>query len=319
MNSSENAQTGVPILALNAVQRDSWRYDVDLFRIISAAGIVWYHSGVVVGHEFSYAGLVFFIVLSVYFGGYANNKKKAFADRVRRLLVPWLFWGALYAASNFVLRKPIFICQDSDVIACLLVGSSLHLWYLPFMFVVLLALDHLRMYTHILVFSCVGAVLATLMLTSFSLWREQSLELGAPWAQHLHALAGVFVGMFFCGLGAMQKKARVVGLSVLLTSAAVAVPAAGLGLPYIVGILTAAVCLLTSFSNYFFSREQGEVIFGLAQCTFGVYLVHPFFLAAARKFGFLDGAIPPVIAFFLSFLAIYMFRRFLPRFAVRVT
>ena len=307
------------MLALNAAQQDSWRYDVDFFRILSAAGIVWYHSGVSSGHEISYAGLVFFVILSVYFGGYAGNKRKAFLERVQRLLVPWVFWGGLYAASNIILGKPLLLCQSGEAIECLLVGPSLHLWYLPFMFAVLVTLDHLRKSMHILMFASLGAFLATLMLASFSLWRVYSLSLGAPWAQHLHALAGVFVGLFFCGLGVMQRKTQWTGVVIVLAAAAVAMPAAGVGLPYFVGILMTSFCLLTSFSNYFFSFGWGKLISSLAQCTFGVYLVHPFFLAVVRKLFFLGGAIAPVVAFSLSFLLIFAFRHFFPRLSARVT
>lgn len=48
------------------------RQDIEILRVLSAFGIVWFHSGAP-GRAFAYSGLVIFIILSVYLSQHGNQ------------------------------------------------------------------------------------------------------------------------------------------------------------------------------------------------------------------------------------------------------
>lgn len=111
---------------------------VDYCRLIAAFGIVWFHTGAP-GYLLAYAGLPFFLVLL------ALPSRLGMADRARRLLLPFLIWSAIYALFRawnaaehgqalFGWWKPWMV----------LTGASIHLWFLPFAFLVALVAPALR-------------------------------------------------------------------------------------------------------------------------------------------------------------------------------
>ena len=110
------------------------RQDIELLRVLSALGIVWFHSETK-GSNFGHSGLIFFLILSVFLGGGQQNS--SIQKRAKRLLVPWLIWFAYYGAINLVLQKSV-IPLNNGLIAGVLSGPRIHLWYLPFIFFVLI-------------------------------------------------------------------------------------------------------------------------------------------------------------------------------------
>lgn len=105
-----------------------------------------FHAGAP-GRGVGYAALPFFLMTLILLALPAAQSKEfgPFAkDRARRLLIPWLIWSAIYAAFKLLEvvwhHKPL----GSEFSATmLLTGTSLHLWFLPFAYVVCLFLPFL--------------------------------------------------------------------------------------------------------------------------------------------------------------------------------
>lgn len=105
---------------------------VDYSRLLAAFGIVWYHSGAL-GHQASYISLPFFAVLISLSGG------GDLTTRARRLLVPFVTWSVIYGLveAMFALRygRPLLSWWLPEMIVT---GTVIHLWFLPFAFLVAL-------------------------------------------------------------------------------------------------------------------------------------------------------------------------------------
>ncbi|WP_417806596.1 acyltransferase family protein [Thioclava sp.] len=103
---------------------------MDYIRLLAAFAIVWFHSNAP-GHQLAYLGLPFFLVL-LGLPSRASLKVKA-----RRLLRPFVVWSLIYSGAKMVqalLRhEPPLGWLEPWM---LMTGTSLHLWFLPFAFVV---------------------------------------------------------------------------------------------------------------------------------------------------------------------------------------
>ncbi|OOY29401.1 hypothetical protein BMI90_03920 [Thioclava sp. L04-15] len=103
---------------------------IDYLRLIAAFAIVWFHANAP-GHSIAYAGLAFFLVLL------GMPSRAGIADRARRLLRPFLVWSVIYGAARIALSlargEPSFDWVEPSM---LFTGTQLHLWFLPFAFVV---------------------------------------------------------------------------------------------------------------------------------------------------------------------------------------
>lgn len=167
---------------------------VEWLRVVSALGIVWFHAGVP-GSQWGYAGLVVFLLLSMMFEAGPNHAKiQPLKTRAVRLLVPWAFWWVVYAGLNIVQQQPI-VDADNGLIAGVLTGPSVHLWYLPFAFVVLAAFGAAKPRIPFLVLAFGSAATATVLIFGIPLWRPISLEAGFPFGQWAHALAPILMGL----------------------------------------------------------------------------------------------------------------------------
>jgi hypothetical protein len=283
------------------------RQEIELLRIVSAFGVVWFHSSDL-GKDIAYSGLISFLLLSLYFSAKSGSNQKPVLARVRRLLVPWIIWLFFYGALNVIFHKP-FIKTDNGLIAGILAGSSIHLWYMPFIFTATVIFDFIKKYVNgtILVYICSILAVLTFVMTGF--WRPWSLELGYPWAQYAHAFAGILVGVVFANSGSVKRPVAA-GLMVL-TLIAVALfgcNAAGIGVPYLLGITAAMLVLLPRWNLHAAVNIQA-----LSECTLGIYLSHIFWLMVIRKTGFPFESGLPFAVFAVSAVTVWCFRKIAPR------
>lgn len=87
------------------LKRDQY---VELFRIIAAFGIVAFHTKVPLA-AISYAGLIFFFILSLYYEVGPNwAKRRRLRDLAVMFLVPLAFWQVIYGAMNVAVGNPLF-------------------------------------------------------------------------------------------------------------------------------------------------------------------------------------------------------------------
>lgn len=99
----------------------------DYARLVAALVIVVFH---LTGSAVAHTALPFFVMLLAILAAPGPEGFGTFARRrARRLLVPWLAWSAFYGALKLL---------DGDRLTpdMLLYGPAIHLWFLPFAFVV---------------------------------------------------------------------------------------------------------------------------------------------------------------------------------------
>lgn len=116
--------------------KKDYRRGIDLLRFVAAIGIVADHTmGLwVVG----YPALGVFLILTSYFsvGSYLRVAQtpgeagRFWSGRAMRMLLPWLFWCAVYRVVWEMVYAPEFQLLSDPF--SLLVGSFVHLWFLPF-------------------------------------------------------------------------------------------------------------------------------------------------------------------------------------------
>lgn len=280
------------------------RTDVEFLRIISTLGIVWFHSGLNVGRDIAYSGLVVFLIFTSYFA-VRSNKEYSALSRASRFLIPCVLWSILFASLNLVIGKAIFP-EHFNVFSKILSTPSIHLWYLPFAFFCVLALDKIKNYNHKMV-AVVAALFFTILIASAPIWRQWTYI--SPLGQYMHALPAVFIGITFSLYGQLESTIkRVVCILILLALFTIIyfnLP--GIGETYTVGVLASLILLR---KDSFLSKNK--IIIQLSKLTFGVYLIHPLFLFVLRHFG-ISSVMLPMFAFSLSMLSIFIMFKVLPK------
>lgn len=264
--------------------KTSRNQNVELVRILAAFGIVVFHSGAT-GSALGYSGLVAFTMLATFFAG--NDLAKL----AKRVLVPWAFWSVFYLGWRFVADGDPFH-PGMNPIASILYGT--HLWFLPFVFVVIGALGAVK--TDHLPLICGCAAFGLLAATPW--WREFQVGTPPPVIQALHALPAAFAGVAL-----RDRFARMIVVAGLAICLAWSVP--GVSIPYAVGGGAVIGALLLPRI-----RVNVEVV---SRCTMGIYLVH---IAALGVFNLILGpkTLATAMAAFLgSFAGVWIARRILPQ------
>ena len=275
---------------------------VECLRIVSAFGIVWFHSGLE-GNTVAYSGLFVFLTLSSYFVTIAGPKdSKIVAARASRLLLPWTFWFLFYAVENVIRGHSIFpITYNyiSDVFA----GPQIHLWYLPFAFMSLTAIEIAKRWLRVNILVFVAASGAGLMLLTSPLWEFWSCS--PPLPQYMNAIVPTLTGVL---LG-MRGKTHVAGplfLAISLLSLAIVLTSvSGAGEPCFVGL--AATALAVDYGGRIVPKTLD--VRWLSSCMFGVYLTHPVFLSLAKMVCGVEHPSGVVAAFVLSSASVWLFLR----------
>lgn len=276
--------------------------NIELLRIIGALGIVWYHARGP-GFEAAYGGLVSFLILSLYLAGGSAERPPRVSRRAQRLLAPWLLWMAVYGAVNLATHQPL-IPLDYGLLAGLLAGTSIHLWYLPFIFFCLIGYDQLRQRVRAPMLAISGAIVAFSMLAATPMWRPFLIVIGYPVAQYLHALAGLGLGSYFANAQSLPRYQQILLVTLLLFSAVFALPYHGVGLPYLLGIIGG--CLLAAPA---LPSGTARWINPLGAATFGVYCCHILVMRVLAKFTHIDGWQLPVGTFIVSIALVLLWQR----------
>lgn len=284
------------------------RTDIEFFRIVAAFGVVWFHSELEVWRSIAYGGLIYFVILSPYFS-MASSRQYVFFDRVQRIIAPYFFWFVFYLVFLFLANKSINP-KNYSLPSYIMSSPSIHLWFLPFIFIVLCITDAIKIviynkYNDIL---CVlSATFAVLLITSSPIWRTYSLPV--PLAQYAHVAAAVFIGIFFSCSHSIPRYLMLSLIVALISSMLwmIYLGQLAMGVSYLVGFIP---CILLLTKKSFFG--ESSLILFIASMSFGVYLVHMFWLMILRHFD-VAGVLLPITSFLLSILCVWMIKRYLPR------
>ncbi len=287
---------------------------VEALRVVSAIGIIFFHAGAT-GASVGYAGLPCFLVVSVAVAarrspedareGWLGQQLRRRADR---LLLPWLFWCAVYGAARCLdaglSGEGLFDWLSPEM---LLFGTWIHLWYLPFAFLATMvasvpAIGGLARRAHggalFLMLACVAMPLSEWII------HHEPVE---PMPQWAFALPSALVGLALAGVAPGDPRGR----RMLLACVGVAMLVAALldirwgdgrvGIPYAVGIPAAAFA-------WAIPGSAGPRLRGLADLTYGVYLVHPLIGSPLSRLGLSPDAVA-IASVPLSFWSAWMLRR----------
>jgi len=291
---------------------DNREWSFEYLRVLAAFGVVWFHTGTQQFHWLGASGLYVFFMISLLFFARSSTDKpltRFTADKMRRLLAPWLFWSSVYLLVGLYRfwrhGKPFF---EPWMLGT---GFCLHLWYLPFLFCALVALYWLRRSwpffdtpSGVAVLSVVGLA----ALAANGALRPPTL----PFCQWMAGFPIVLLGFAFgrTTLVPDARRRRVAG-SVLVA-----------------GIL--AVCALRFRIPAWHTEDDQMVLYGvlaflalrslplpetaavrvLSPLTLGIYLMHPLVRDILGKaFGEENSPLRVVMVFTACALAAYVLRK----------
>lgn len=281
---------------------------VELLRIISAYGIVVYHSGAY-GHDVALSGLVIFLVISPMFEVEANwGRIRNIISLTKIFIIPWIFWLSVYALVQIARHEPI-IKMENGPIAGILYGTSGHLWFMPFMFSVLAILGLVKKHIDRAPLFWVSLAISSAMLILAPFWRPWSIDLGVPFAQWIHAVPAVFMGIAI-GLarGVSGGKIAIGALILSIIIAAIeGVQSVSLSYPIATVLVFGAAWLGPKLPQVKLAVEP------LSRCMMGVYLVHVICLVAVRQIIGHLGLLEATFAFLVAFLGVWFARHYVPK------
>lgn len=278
------------------------RFDIEFLRVISAFGIVWFHSGVIMGKSIAYSGLVFFIILSSYLV-YSSNKSLLIKKRIERLLIPCLLWSFVYGFLNLLKGKGVF-SEEYNAFSMLFSTPAIHLWYLPFIFICTLGIFFYKRHVLLSYQAFIATSLLFITLISSTYW--QYISFISPIPQYFHGISAVLLGVI---LGVIKNKnvnERILWLlPVYITYLYLYLNGEEqFVIPYVIGT-TVAIVLLKS--KDLFNCNLNILV--ISNTTFGIYLSHIIFLYLMKTVGF-DGFLLPLSAFITSLCFVYIVRKY---------
>jgi surface polysaccharide O-acyltransferase-like enzyme len=256
---------------------------IDLLRIMAVVGIIWFHTGGAPYVQIGYAGLPMFLL--IYFSLVTKQSRlhatsQFLRRRWDRLLKPWLFWSVVYGVCRLV--KAAYTMDVSSIermlsLETVLVGTSIHLWYLPYAFASGLFIHVLNRRT--VRISDTLVVLAAALTGAFVLAActvgLHAYELARPLPQWEFGLAAIPLGLAIGrSLAIPSRRVQMLLLSVICatTLGTCAILTSfhldSTAIPY--GLAMVFVCLA-----YGWQVNGNGLIATLAPLTFGIYLLHP--------------------------------------------
>jgi fucose 4-O-acetylase-like acetyltransferase len=245
-------------------------------KMLCALGVVMFHAHVDQAHVW-YSGMFVFL----FFIGFApgSRRPETLGERVRRraarILVPWLIWSAFYFAVQSAQGKA-FPLELPTSWNWLLIGPTIHLWFLPFAFVGGVVCETLQGWLQGRSSAVFFGLTAALVSLVCFVWSPLA-GLGAPFGQWQVSIPVVVVGL---GLAMFGDNVRERAWIVVPVAAACLV---SLALGRIDGalqtLIAGAFCLIAIEVK----RPEISWLRAMGDHAFGVYLVHPFVILALAK------------------------------------
>ena len=290
---------------------------LDLARFVAAFGIVWDHARAPYA-DVGYTALALFLILASFLGmgSFERSGGPGFwAARAKRIAVPWLFWCLVYRVVYEVVSDEPFALLSEPF--SLLIGPSIHLWFLPFDMIALMAIPYLSRFVRTpraLAWGCDLLVAVALPLgwlhaqVGLAGWFFSFSQAPQPLPQWYYATP-IFL------YGALAAVGHRLGLVWMPVAAAAVVSAAlFVATPEFASVQMILAALL--FEAIWRVKITGTWPTRLASYAFGIYLMHPaFMLVAFKLFGpDVDRSFAAIFTLFTAWAATAMMQR-MPFFA----
>ena len=296
-----------------AGERRVW--SLEYLRVAAAFAVVWFHHVAVPFRWIGPAGLAVFLLISFSLLARAATdlSPAAFAaTRARRILLPWLFWSAVYLALGLLREWHSGVPQIQPWM--LATGFSLHLWYLSYLFVFSVLVYTVR-WCFPAADGFVGAGLCALLGLLLFLANGVLLSGAVPYDQWLSALPTTLLGCVLGRIALVHSTAKRRALVAALLAGAAVVSFLRLVVPgrqgfdaFQVLFGLAAFCVVGGLP-----LPPVAAVRVLAPLTLGIYVVHPLVMeVVVRMPGGLSAPFRAVLVFFASALLVYGLRRIGP-------
>ena len=292
--------------------KPGYKRSLDLARFVAAFGIVWDHARAPYA-DVGYTALALFLVLASFLGmgSYERNGGPGFwIMRAKRIAIPWLFWCAVYRVIYEVVWDHPFALLSEPF--TLLIGPSIHLWFLPFDIIALLLIPLLAQWLRT----------QRDLMTACLLLIAVALPLG--WLHAQVGLAGWFISMgnapqplpqWYYSLpiflyGALAAAGHRMGVVWMPLAAATVISAAlFVAVPEFASVQMILAALV--FEAVWRVTINGTWPTKLASYAFGIYLMHPaFMLVAFKLFGpDIDRTAAALFTFFAAWIGTAIFQR----------
>jgi peptidoglycan/LPS O-acetylase OafA/YrhL len=263
---------------------------IDLLRIMAAVGIVWFHMNGTPYRQIGYAGLPMFLL--IFFSLVTRQSRvrttlQFVGRRWDRLLKPWLFWSLVYGLCTIAKAactmdwKPLYEMMSARTF---LVGTCLHLWYLPYAFasgLLIHVLNRRTLRINNTVVVCTAMLIGVFTLAASAV-STHSQELPLPLPQWEFGLAALPLGWAIGrSLAAPSHRARAVLLSLIsvmtlgVSFILILLGRNSVSVPYSLAVVL--VCLA-----YVWPARGNGFVATVTPLTFGIYLLHPLVISGFR-------------------------------------
>lgn len=250
------------------------------------------------GWDIGYSGLIFFIQISAFLLCSQEISHNRLKKRAVRLLLPWLFWSFIYGFLNLAKGRKFIGISDS-ILATLLTGTYIHLWYLPFMFIcslaLSLALPVIRNVNNIKAVMIGAIFVSGISLITSSIFRSEVHS--TPFAEWLHAVPAVVIGSSASILMKSNMSQRTINMMYLILILMTSIISLyiiilerqnGLGIPYLIGTII-------SLASIRINSKPLPYVQRFSDLTMGIYLIHPLLISIIHRFFLVD--FPAIVAF----------------------
>lgn len=261
-------------------------------RFVAALGIVWFHihapgSGIASG------ALALFLVLTSYFATLSLTKvgpRDFWTSRVMRVLLPWLAWCGFYLVVNAVRLHGLAPALRLENPWAVFIGPSIHLWFLPWVLISAVPIMFLapRIMTGRAI--AVAAVIAVPICVAM-LWVAEGTTM-PPFEQWTVATTPTIYGLLAAAALRLDRPLVAPLFLAATVAGCLAVSATEALEPLVIGVVAFELGRRATW------RVPG--LRALGRLSFGIYLIHPFFIYVLFKFGGNSGSVAAALAVFAA-------------------
>ncbi|MDO9526789.1 MAG: acyltransferase [Gemmobacter sp.] len=253
------------------VERTDHRQALDLIRILAAFGIVWAHMGAPWPQE-GYTAISVFLIMTAHLSVESLQRSRgrfSWLGRASRIIIPWVLWSLFFKALIVLTADDKRAALGVTDPWSLLVGPSIHLWFLPFLMLgallVVLANRTIHTRREVIALSVLAIPLSVevLMLHRYGNLPEPIMQ----WAFALPPFLYGMLAAYARGHGVMWAP---LGFITIVAMISYAITGESWGPQFIVG------ALIFEWARQSDLRNPALPVLG--KLAFGIYLIHPFFL-----------------------------------------
>ncbi|MDB5658711.1 MAG: acyltransferase [Cypionkella sp.] len=287
-------------------QISNHRQSVDLARFLACFGIVAAHAYAVQDDWIGHLSLGLFLVLTGFLAMQSYQRSDGsynLRGRVVRLMLPWLFWSAFFRLVDLKVSDSVEKWQILRDPWTLVVGSSIHLWFLPFIMLAMLLVKPVG--AAVTTPTRLAVALVGLALVSAPMfWAMQVYAAPAPLTQWLFGLPVYVLGLL---VGVAHRIGRTTWPMVSGAAMTVVAYLVTEAAPWVWTICAAVLV----FEAFWRMPLQHPWLPNLGRSAFGIYLVHPFFMLVVYKFvgAKVDHLLATLLTFGMSWAAVVALRR----------